>query len=212
MSSCTKCGCSVLNAYILLDRSGSMSSRWNEALGSINAYVAELAKGSAKVTLATFDAVDKIKFDLIRDAVPAGDWKAVTDDDATPRGGTPLLDAIARIVALAEKANDDKTVIVVMTDGQENQSREVTKEAAKAALDRCKAKGWEAIFLGADFNAFGEAGSVGVVAGKVLNMTQGNYRAAMADLACKSMAYNMNAEAVSFSEEDRAKASEPASV
>lgn len=28
-----------MNVYILLDRSGSMSSLWNEAIGSINGYV-----------------------------------------------------------------------------------------------------------------------------------------------------------------------------
>jgi hypothetical protein len=58
-----------LNAYILLDRSGSMSSRWSEALSSINAYVAELAKDAAKVTLATFEGQDGLQFDVIRDDV-----------------------------------------------------------------------------------------------------------------------------------------------
>jgi hypothetical protein len=40
---------SGLNAYILLDRSGSMWSRWSGALSSVNAYVSELAKDPAKV-------------------------------------------------------------------------------------------------------------------------------------------------------------------
>lgn len=143
-----------LNAYILLDRSGSMQPRWVEALSSINSYVEDLSKGgslSAKVTLATFDGQDGLQFDVIRDGVAAKKWEKMTDADATPRGMTPLFDALGRTVAMAEKANADKTVIVVMTDGEENHSREVTKQGAKAALDRCKAKGWQVVFLGAVF-------------------------------------------------------------
>lgn len=192
-----------LNAYVLLDRSGSMSSRWSEALGSINAYVDGLAKGSAVVTLATFDCVDGIQFDVIRDAVPSGEWKAVTDQDATPRGGTPLFDAIGRVVALAEKAANDKTVVVVMTDGCENASREVKKQQARAAIDRCKAKGWEVVFLGADFDASHDGASVGVAGGKIMAMSAGNYRSAMSNLAAKSMAYSNDGAEVLFDEEDR---------
>jgi Mg-chelatase subunit ChlD len=201
--SCPNCGCQELNAYVLLDRSGSMASRWSEALGSINAYVKELAKGSAKVTLATFDTVDTLKFDVLRDAVPAGDWKDVTDQDAVPRGGTPLFDALIRAVSLAESANSGKTVLVVMTDGAENTSREATKATAKAAIDRCKSKGWEVIFLGADFNAFGEASSVGVGFSKVMSMSAGNYVQTMSDLGAKSRAYVEANAAIDFTDEDR---------
>jgi hypothetical protein len=80
----------------------------------------------------------------------------------------------------APKGELDKTVIVVMTDGEEDHSREVTKQGAKAALDCCKAKSWQVVFLGADFDAFGEASQVGVAAGQTLNMTVGNYGATMA--------------------------------
>jgi Mg-chelatase subunit ChlD len=199
-----------LNAYILLDRSGSMSGRWAEALSSINAYVEGLAKSDvpAKVTLATFDGQDGLQFDVIRDAVAAKKWNVVTGADATPRGMTPLFDALGRAVALAEKANDDKTVIVVMTDGAENHSREVTKQGAKTALDRCKAKGWQVVFLGADFDAFGEAAQVGVAAGQSLNMAAGNYGATMRNLATQTVCYAASADtSISFSAEDRAVAS-----
>lgn len=202
---CPHCS-EVLNAYVLLDRSGSMSTRWSEALGSVNAYVEGLAKVPAKVTLATFDDVAGIQFDVIRDAVPVADWKNVTADEASPRGGTPLFDAIGRVVALADKANAEKTIVVVMTDGGENMSREITKTGVKAAVERCQARKWEVVFLGADFDAFGEAANVGVGAGKVLRMSAGNYRSATANLAAKSMGYFTGAEAVSFDEKDRAEA------
>ena len=55
-----------MNAYILLDRTGSMSSIWDEALNSVNVYAAslgtqeedEIGDVDASVTLAVFDAQD----------------------------------------------------------------------------------------------------------------------------------------------------------
>ena len=195
----------VLNAFVLLDRSGSMNSRWDEALGAVNAYVRELGDAAA-VTLATFDAVDGLKFDVIRDHVPAVDWKDVTSADASPRGQTPLLDAVARIVALAETADGARTVIVVMTDGHENASREVTKEQARAAVQRCKAKHWQVVFLGADFDAFGEAGEVGVTSAQTLRTNSGRYEVSMKSVARHSRRYRDAGESIVFSDEDRKEA------
>ena len=132
------------HAYILLDRTGSMSSIWAEAIGSLNAYVEALTRpadgalpsGNDKVTLAAFDHHDGLKFDLLRRGVTAAAWNKVTDDEASPRGMTPLFDSIARIVALAEGDAPQRAVIVIMTDGEENASREVNKDGARAALDR----------------------------------------------------------------------------
>ena len=90
-----------MHAYILLDRTGSMQSIWDEALGSVNAYVKALTEGrtttktgaDAHVTLAVFDAHDGLAFDVLRAGVPAATWTDVTNADATPRGMTPLFDA-----------------------------------------------------------------------------------------------------------------------
>jgi len=195
---------STLNEYILLDRSGSMSNRWGEALSSINAYV-EDAKGKVKtkVTVATFDSQVDMIFDIIRDKQSAKKWEPLTDKDATPRGMTPLFDAIGKVVTLAEGQDHKQTVIVVMTDGAENSSREVSQEAAKAALDRCRAKGWQVVFLGADFDAVRQGATVGVTMDSAINMTAGNYGATMRGVRHKTMAYASGAGDVSFSDEDR---------
>lgn len=194
----------MLKSYILLDRSGSMSDRWTEALSSINAYVKNLTKTipNAEVTLAVFDHHAGLQFDVIR-TQKASDWVVVSDKDASPRGGTPLFDSIGRIISLAEEGNSDKTVIVVMTDGHENNSTEVTKAQAKARIDKVKAKDWEVIFLGADFNAFAEAGSVGVTYDKTINMLRGQYMNTMTDLSDKTIAYATCDSAIEFSAADR---------
>ncbi|MBC7977549.1 MAG: VWA domain-containing protein [Myxococcales bacterium] len=198
-----------MQAYILLDRSGSMQSLWVEALSSVNAYAKELASkkdGDAvdsHITLAVFDDQAGLQFDVLRRKQPALHWETVTDQEATPRGMTPLLDALIRIIALADADNPQKAVIVVMTDGQENASREVTREGVKAALDRVKAKGWEVVFLGANFDNISDASSVGVGGSKQMAMSPGTMNESMERLARKSRAYAAQSAPIDFDEADR---------
>ena len=209
----------AVHSYILLDRTGSMSDIWEEALGSVNAYavsVGEADEGEidgsdieTDVTLAVFDYQEGMQFDVLRDGVKAENWTNVTNDEANPRGMTPLFDAIGRMVNLAEADKPEKAVIVIMTDGLENSSRELTKEGARAALDRARAKGWEVVFLGAEFASFDDAEGVGMDASKTMAVGQGYMQQSMSALAKKSRAYGKGEEAeIEFNEEDRALADE----
>ncbi len=206
-----------MQAYILLDRSGSMQSLWVEALSSVNAFAKELAKKNdgpavdSHISLAVFDSQETLQFDVLRRKQPALHWENVTDKEASPRGMTPLLDAMVRIISLAEGDNPDKAVVVVMTDGQENASREVTRDGVKAALDRVKAKGWEVVFLGANFDNIADASSVGVQGGQQMAMSAGTMNESMSRLARKSRVYAQSAPGaapIAFDEEDRIAAKE----
>ncbi len=78
-----------MQAYILLDRSGSMQSLWVEALSSVNAYAKELANKTdgpavdSHITLAVFDEQAGLQFDVLRRKQPALHWDTVTDADAS---------------------------------------------------------------------------------------------------------------------------------
>lgn len=204
-----------VNTYILLDRTGSMQGIWTEALSSVNAYAEDLGhsiNGKTPVTLAVFDAENGLQFDVLRDHAPASDWKDVTNAEASPRGMTPLYDAIGRVVALAEKDNPQKAVIVIMTDGEENSSREVTQAGAKAALDRARAHGWEVVFLGAEFAKFTDAQHVGVASSQTMAVGKDGMKPTMQRLAKKSADYYNAAPGaaapVQFDTEDRKAAGE----
>jgi hypothetical protein len=195
-----------------------MQSLWVEALSSVNAYAKELANktdgdapeylGDGHVTLAVFDGQEGLQFDLLRKKVAALHWENVTDKEASPRGMTPLLDALGRIIALAETDNPDKAVIVVMTDGQENASREVTRDGAKAAMERVKKKGWDVVCLGANFDNISDASSVGVGGAQQVSMAPGAMDASMRMMAKKSRAYFARGEQHVFEEADREVAQE----
>lgn len=197
-----------MKAYILLDRSGSMSARWVETIGSLNAYVeglkAEKATKKAEVTVAAFD--DREPFKVLRSSVKAAEWSDINNDEVQPRGMTPLYDAIGKLVETIRSDAPKKATIVIVTDGAENTSREIKKDAAKAMLDEMRGKGFDVVFIGADFNAFGQGADLGNVAGSTLNMTSGNYAAAMRGLSTRTSNYASTGTVGSFSDEDRKKA------
>lgn len=204
-----------VHSYILLDRTGSMEPIWTEALSSVNAYADGLAaldggpRVDADITLAVFDAQDGLQFDVLRKGVDAGDWNDVTTREVNPRGMTPLYDAIGRIVSLAEKDKPEKAVLVIMTDGEENSSTEMSKTAAKAALDRVRAKGWEVVFLGAEFSNFDDAEGVGQSSSRNMAVSKDQLSDSMNRLAGKSKAYGSGAApSVEWKEADRAAAKE----
>src|SRR5882724_9955821 len=199
--------------FILLDRSGSMANQWDEALGAINTYVKELAdkKVDTGVTLATFDGVNGLRFEIIRDRITPETWRPVDNKDAEPRGMTPLNDATAKIVSLAETGKYDKLALIIMTDGQENDSKELPGPqgtiAAKKMLDGCRAKGWQVIFLGANFDNAAQATSYGALAGQSVNSSTRNLRGTMGKMGSKRAVYGSGASAtMDWSDEEKEEA------
>lgn len=135
------------NAYILLDRSGSMESMWKASLDGINNYVTEI--GEANVLLASFDSEG---YDVIRN-VPTHRWVNVTRSDVHPRGGTPLLDAAGRMIWKIIDDNPDRAILIIVTDGHENASVKFKAEEIRRYTDDLRTrKKYEVVFLGANFD------------------------------------------------------------
>jgi Mg-chelatase subunit ChlD len=196
--------------FILLDRSGSMQALWSEALHSVNAYVKKLAEDQVDtgVTLATFDKDgEEFKFEVIRERIIPSTWKPVSSEDAIPRGMTPLNDAIGRIVTLAKAGINgtsyDKLALIVMTDGLENASREYSHQAARALLDDCRAKNWQVIFLGADFDNAAQAEAYNNLPAQSMAVGKASLSAAMSATADKRRAYASHAAPMHYSEEEK---------
>jgi hypothetical protein len=76
-----------------------------------------------------------------------------------------------------------------MTDGLENASREFTHATAKALLDVCRAKNWQVIFLGADFDNAAQAASYGNVASATIAASAANLPEAMTEAARMRASY-----------------------
>lgn len=189
-----------MQVCILLDRSGSMGPLWDEALASINAYVAEL-NPRTKVHFAAFDSIN---YKVVEDC-RAGDWRPLKrKSDFAPRAQTPLYDALARTIEYAKLMNNPRTVLVVMTDGFENASKHTSLTEVRRMLDAVKDRGWEAIFLGANFDKINlVARELGVAQDKYVNFTQDTMVVNTANLGVRSMAYANHGAPISYSDEDK---------
>lgn len=197
--------------YILLDRSGSMAGRWSDALGGVNAYVHGLAKNAETknipVSVAVFDTAEP--FVVLRKDVRAADWRDISDSEASPRGGTPLYDAVGRLVTVADADAPEKSAVVIMTDGLENASREHTRESIKALLDRCRARGWQVIFLGADFDNAAQGAELGNSHNQTVSMDSLAIPTGMAATASMRASYSATGQAMNYTAKDRAAWSSP---
>ncbi len=197
--------------FILLDRSESMGRRglWAEALASVNVYVAKLAEEQVDtgVTLVTFDRYQgELTFDVIRDRITPPTWRPVSILDADPRGSTPLNDAAFRLVHLADGGGYDKVAVIIMTDGEENTSREHPnprgQQEVRALLDERRAKGWQVIFLGADFDNRAQAAGYGAVAESTLDaIPQAALSGAMRAAGASRAEHSRTGKSMGFSEE-----------
>lgn len=187
------------NVYILLDRSSSMSNQWAEALGSINGYVENLPMNT-RVMLAVFDTVG---YDVIRSST-AKEWRKVTNEDAMPRGGTPLFDSSMRMMQRIEEDKPERAVFVVMTDGEENNSQKYRQNEVKAMADKLRQKNYEILFLGANFDKVGDtAMAYGAASNKWMNISTNNLGDAMRGLATSTASYTTTGAAMNFSDQDK---------
>src|SRR5262245_1041064 len=154
-----------VHVSFLLDRSGSMGAIRDDVIGGFNQFLREQRShpGTCRMTVVQFDSQNP--FEVLADGVDARELRELDSDDYCPRGGTPLLDAVGRLIEHAERrarGRNEDAVLVVFTDGQENASREWTRSALFERIEALRARGFSFVFLGANQDSYHEAGSLGI--------------------------------------------------
>ena len=177
-----------LNIRLVLDRSGSMSSCKEETVVSINEYINEIQKEAVEgvFTLSTFD---NRSFDIPISRIPIRELTTLGEDILMPRGGTPLYDAIGTAVhdlSTFTHTENEKKVLVVVTDGYENASREYTSDAIKQLIEEKTKEGWLILYLGADHDAFKQSGDMGFESAKTLHYSKRDSRDAFKAVATRT--------------------------
>lgn len=150
----------------IVDRSGSMSSMRNDAIGGYNTFIKDQQNvpGEARVTFTQFDD----RYDIVYNAKPLADVPQLDDNTFVPRGSTALLDAIGRTLneqgkRIADEKWADKVIVVIITDGGENASREYTREQVNEMTKHAQEKAeWSFIYLGANQDAIQVATNLGI--------------------------------------------------
>lgn len=159
----------------ILDRSGSMRGLESDTVGGYNALLDKQRKeaGEAIVTTVLFDD----GYELLHDRIPLTGIADITTKEYYVRGCTALLDAVGRTITKVENAQahtlesqrPEKTLFVITTDGLENSSKEYRLDTVKTMIARCREKGWEFLFLGANMDAVKTAGAMGIAPERSVN-------------------------------------------
>jgi uncharacterized protein YegL len=160
----------------ILDKSGSMSGLESDTIGGYNSMLIKqkAIEGECRITTVLFNH----GYELLHDRIDIKAVSPITENEYTVGGSTALLDAIGFTIEkignvqkhTAEDYRAEKVLFVIITDGQENSSREYSVEKIKALIERQKERfGWEFIFLGANMDAVQTAGNFGISSDRALD-------------------------------------------
>jgi uncharacterized protein YegL len=170
---------------VILDKSGSMASKLNDVIEGFNAYLKGLSKED-KVdylfSLTLFDTMVAYR----NVAIPLASVRKLDTQTYVPGGNTALNDAIGITVRKVEgdKPQVDKVITVIMTDGEENSSREWTHDAVKSLIEQKEKEGvWTFVFLGAAPDAWIQGKSLGIPMGNIAQYSTNQYRDAFVAMA-----------------------------
>lgn len=203
---------------LLLDRTGSMGSIKSDVIGGVNEFIErqKRAGDNATFTLVQFDCQDPQE--IVCDTKPIQDAPQLTEATYQPRGRTPLLDALGqcivrtgeRLAGMAEQNRPDKVVFVIVTDGQENASREYSRTQIKDMVTRqSNDYKWQFVYIGADVDSFAEAGGMGIGRRTSADYDRAKFRQAMGITGHGVASYRAtgSAQSLHYSGEDRQKMS-----
>jgi uncharacterized protein YegL len=161
----------------LLDRSGSMETCRDDTIGGFNAFVSDQKTLGGKLTLVQFD--HEIK--NVYEDTPLGDVAPLTFETFQPRGSTALMDALGRTIK--ELDCPMPPTVIILTDGLENSSHSYTKAHVKDLIEQKTKDGWTFVYLGANQDAFAEAGSLGIAPTCTMNYDVNHTRDAFRHLS-----------------------------
>ena len=190
---------------LVLDTSGSMSEMREQAIGLFNQQRDAIVDGAKKagktelglVLFGESSLLDHAIVRVVHELTEPTKIPLLSKKSYVPQGWTPMRDGIGRAIAMLEQADDGKAdtalLVVVVTDGMENASKEYTAAALSAKVTALQKTGrWTFDLYGCsdlDLAALKEeaglgsvpAGNFGTYARGAAGMEQG------AVMACASM-------------------------
>lgn len=188
-----------LHAQILIDNSGSMQGWETKVVSGVNEYAQSLATAAkaegTDVTLSvTFFSHNwgGVSFSNIRDNVKIDKFVPLSRSEVSPNGGTPLYDAIGETIngrMKHLKSDETNVALVILTDGEENQSRNYTSPTISALLKKKQEENWVVLYLGANQDAWAVGDQMGTSRGLTAGYSMNNMQDAFVAASASSMRY-----------------------
>lgn len=194
---------------ILIDRSGSMYSIKDDMEGNLAEFLNKQKElpGICTVSIAQFDQ----QFEMLQTFVDIHELEKIR---ISPRGMTALYDALGKFIkrtghylnSIIEENRPSKVLIIVITDGQENASRDYTASEIKKMIELQESTySWDFVYLGTNQDALLEGEKFGNQRSKSLTYeanTQG-INLAFDVLEERTILYRSSNERFSFDDSDK---------
>jgi hypothetical protein len=198
----------------VLDESGSMSAAYEATISGFNEFMdsqRDKSLGVCRVSLVKFNG-DRIK--TVYSDRHIDDVKPLTRRTYNPASVTPLYDAIGQAIRDTEekykasvdvlkavtgsdgKAAIPMVIMIIMTDGLENNSRKYNQKTIFDLISEKKDEGWAFVFLGADQDSWAAAQPLGFGTGNIANYDRNQTQRAFAGVAQATTQYRMATSAV----------------
>lgn len=159
-----------LKIIFVIDESGSMHGTETDVIGGFNSFIEKQRTqdyGKIDVTLYKFSNESSRIFNDL----PLNEIRPLSTKDYIPGGATALYDTIGvaineadrRINHLKLEHKPNMVMMVIITDGQENASREYSAHTVQQLIQgHEKNENWQFIYLGADLSSFADADDLGI--------------------------------------------------
>lgn len=143
---------------IILDESGSMNSikntiieGFNDLINSLKCIEKEFPEQEHYITLISFNSNHN---NIIHFNEPVNKITTINNNNYNPESTTPLYDAMGfSILKLNQFLNDKNNysvLVTVLTDGEENASKEYSLTSIKRIIEVLKLQNWTFTYIGTD--------------------------------------------------------------
>ncbi len=159
-----------LKIVFVIDESGSMQGSNSDVIGGFNSFIEKHKTDNNGKTTVSLYKFNNLVTRVIANK-PAAEVNNLTNEDYTPSGFTALYDAIGQAILETDKNLNEmpknerqgKVMIVIITDGQENASKEYSSTAIKSIISTHEELlHWSFIFLGSGLDNFNDAEAIGL--------------------------------------------------
>lgn len=170
----------TVDVIFIVDNSGSMSGLEQDTLGGFNSVLQQQKQLDTNDQVFITTILFNSQYHYLYQRKPLNEVVLLTEKEYQVGGMTALLDAMGDSISkikhqidLAEQVQGEhKVLCVVITDGEENSSREYNHTQIKNLVENRQNKDkWEFLFLGANIDAFSTAKNIGISSDSAMQYT-----------------------------------------
>ena len=144
---------------IILDESGSMNSikktilnGFNELINSVKSIEKEFPEQEHYISIISFNS--KNENNVFHFNEPISKIETIDDKNYNPESSTPLFDAmgfsILKLKNFLSDKNNYSVLVTILTDGEENASKEYSLTSIKRIIEELKSENWTFTYMGTD--------------------------------------------------------------